>query len=245
MIDTFDFFQVFSLKSFGIFAIFSFVLFIFVVWSEGRRDGFNENKLFDLILTATLSSFLISRIFCVISVKFGAARGIEIAYCPNNLNFYAFLIAFLLCLTVFSKIWKWSLYRILDIFSLGFLVSISIIFLGYVSLQQKFFYLFFFSGALILFAIFSALRNKKLKSGDVFSIILLIVVLFSCIVRASVGLPFYVLLITLSCVVFCFRRGGLIGLYNIVKPLFTGKKAKSVVSADEAVSAASAEKEPK
>ena len=42
--------QNFTIHTFGIFILVGFLLLAFGVWSEGKKDGFSEEKLFDLLL---------------------------------------------------------------------------------------------------------------------------------------------------------------------------------------------------
>lgn len=105
---------------------------VFVVWYEGRKDGFSSDSILDL----TFSSVTISTVsFYLYSLLY---RNIKL-YHPNSivLSLDYELTVSLLCflsslipVLYFSKRWKWSKYRVLDIYSMAFSLFI---FLFYVA----------------------------------------------------------------------------------------------------------------
>jgi hypothetical protein len=197
-----------SIQTFGLFLLFGFVLLAFIVWKEGKNDGFDEERLFDLLLLSMLSAVLLSRAFYATNnVTSGRAFFEQIykVWLPGY-NLYGALFGLLIPLFVMCKRWKWSIYRILDIFSLGLSLSLAIIVLGFVGLQGKYEFLFAFSSWIFLFALLSKFRTSKIKSGYAFSLFLLLNALLSMIFFThNTSLTFYLVLVTLASAVFLFR----------------------------------------
>src|SRR3989344_2010720 len=200
--------QNFTIHTFGIFILVGFLLLAFGVWSEGKKDGFSEEKLFDLLLLTIFSAILFSRFFYALgtATTFEALVNKIYKVWEPGYSLTGALVGSLVPLYGFCKAWKWSFYRIIDIFSLGLSLALAVVFLGYVGLQGKFEFLFAFAGWIFLFAMLSSFRNSKIKSGYVFSIFLALTAALGFIFfRDRQYLIFYGLLVTLSFVVFLFR----------------------------------------
>ncbi|MBT6401740.1 hypothetical protein HN803_08050 [candidate division WWE3 bacterium] len=197
-----------SFHTYGIFILFGFLLFTFVIWSEGKKDGFNEEKLFDLILITIVSSILFSRAAGIWGTTTSAGEYFTKFYQVWNpgYNFLGAMFGFLFPIYVLTKVWKWSFYRIVDIFALGASLGFSVILLGFVGLQQRFEFLFGFAAWIFLYALIANIRNKKIKSGYGFSLFLLVNTLLGLVFfRDPSNLIFYVSLVTLATAVFIFR----------------------------------------
>lgn len=198
----------FSFNTFGIFVLLGFLLLAYVVWKEGKADGFGEEKLFDLLLVSLVSSILISRtIFAFYTSRdSGEFFGHIFKVWVPGFNPLGALVGFLVPVYTLCRSWKWSLYRILDIFALGASLSLSVIVLAYVGFQARFEFLFAFAFLVILFALLTKLRTQKIKSGYTFSLsVLSISTLDMVFFRENSNLIFYFLLVTLALVVFLFR----------------------------------------
>ncbi len=165
-----------EIHTFGLFLLMGLLLMAFVVWSEGKKDGFSEERLFDLMLVSLVSSVLFSRIgFAfnhVVSFKDFITHVYKI-WTPG-FSYLGGLIGFIIPMLILPRIWKWSVYRLLDIFALAFSLAFSVIVLAAVGMQSKFEYLFAFASWILLFAVLSKLRSIKVKSGVVFSLFLLL-----------------------------------------------------------------------
>jgi len=177
----------YTISTFGVFLFLGILLAAYGVWSEGRKDGFEETKMFDLFFLSVGTAILFSRSFFYLGI-YGALFGAG-----------AMILG--LC-----KIWKWSVYRVLDIFSLAAALGASIISLAFVALQRRFEFLFLFALWLFVYAIFTRLRNSKIKSGVIFSLFLALCIFVGVIFfRNAVNLLFYFLLVTLSLINLYFR----------------------------------------
>lgn len=191
----------YRIYAFGIFLFLGLIFSTFILWFEGKRDGFDEEKIFDMFLLAIFSSVVFSRIsyavlndFTFSSTYFHVTR----FWMPGFELFGAFL-GFMAPVFLLSGRWRWSNYRILDIYSLAISFGLSFVALGVVALQKDFSYLFVFSSYLIAFAFLSRFRNRKLKSGVVFSLFLFLNILIGVVFLGDrVQLLFYILLFTIG-----------------------------------------------
>ena len=200
----------FEISVLGIFVIISIIFMVFVLWIEGsNKDGFDSEKLFDLLIISSLFAFVFSRIFYAIFGGFPFTEIFKFIYefWREGHNIYGVVVGFLLSLYLFSKRWSWSIFRILDVFSLAISFGISIFVLSFVATQQKFEYLFAFAAWLGLYILLSKLRNRAIKSGQTFSAFLALNSVLGLIFFNDVFyLPLYVIFITLSMLVLIFRE---------------------------------------
>ena len=166
----------FTISTFGIFSLIAAILLFFVVWKEGREDGFDSEKLFDMFLISSFFGLLLSRVFFNFNHALSSEEFFSHIYkfWIPGFNPLGALIGFLGPVFIFSKLWNWSIYRLLDIFSLGTSISLSIVSLSYITLSLKYELLFAFSAWIMLFVLLTKVRNTKVKSGYSFSIFLVV-----------------------------------------------------------------------
>lgn len=198
----------FSINTFSIFFLIATLILFFVVWKEGREDGFDTEKLFDMFLVSMFFGVLLSRVLFAFNYALSAEEFFSHIYKFWVPGFSAVgaLIGFTAPVFIFSKIWNWSIYRLLDIFSLGASLSLAIISLSFITMDLRFELLFAFAAWVLLFVLLSKLRNIKIPSGYSFSIFLIASTALKIIFFRDIGnLNFVVALVTLSLVVFIFR----------------------------------------
>lgn len=198
-----------TVYTFGVFISIGFFISLFIVWQEGKKDGFDEEKIFDLFLLSGASAVVFSKIFFALSRHVVISK--IIAYMVKNwsqgFNIFGLSAGALLVLVLVPRAWKWSVFRILDIFSLAWALGLSVIVLGFVALQNEFGFLFVFAAWLLFYAILNRYRNRYLKSGYIFSIFLALnVVVGMTFFRQPEYLIFYLVLVTLSLATVVFRR---------------------------------------
>lgn len=199
----------YSINTFGLFLLLGYLLTAFAVWQEGSKDGFDEEKIFDLLIVSTLSAVLFSRLFYALSSGATFAEALTHTYrvWTPGMGILGGFIGLIAPIYLLCKRWKWSSYRIFDIFSLAWSLGLSIVMLGYVGLQQKFEFLFAFAAWLLTYTFLIKIRNSKIRSGAVFSIFLGVNVgLGAAFFRESRYLLFYLLLVTISAVNLYFRE---------------------------------------
>ncbi len=198
-----------NISTFGLFLLFGFFLVAFVAWQEGRKDGFDEERVFDILLVSTVSGLIFSRLFFALfsRASIGEALNHTLKFWTPGMDIYGALLGVFLPIYLLCKYWKWSIYRIFDIFSLAWSLGLAVVMLGYVGIQQRFQFLFAFASWLVIYGLLSKLRNSKIRSGGVFALFLLVNVLLGVIFfRDYKYLIFYTLLVTLTVVVLYFRE---------------------------------------
>lgn len=194
--------------TFGVFLVLGLLFSIFVIWYEGRKDGFDEDKFFDLFVISSLSGLFLGRIFFVFRNNYIFEAGLIhiIKFWTDGIDPVGVFIGVFIPLFIFSRYWKWSIYRLLDIYALSMSLGFSIVLLGYVGLQRRFEFLVAFALWLLLYALLSKYRNVKLKSGVAFSIFLIANVLLGVLFfRSLFQLIFYGLLVIFSMLNLFFR----------------------------------------
>ncbi|MBI2414789.1 prolipoprotein diacylglyceryl transferase [candidate division WWE3 bacterium] len=197
-----------SINSFGIFLFFGFLLLAFTVWSEGKKDGFDEERLFDMLLVSSFISILFSRTFFALdhSVTAGAFFLQIVRVWTPGFNLLGALIGFILPIFLFCRSWNWSFYHIIDIFSMGLALAFSAVALGYIGLQAKFNFLFGFAAWIFVYALLARLRTTKLRSGYGFCLFTVLnTALGIYFFGVKDNLIFYCVLVTLGFIVFGFR----------------------------------------
>lgn len=159
------------------------ILFIFYSWYRGKKDGFDMEKLFDILLFSLalgLGGFFVFykiyeslRLYNPLSFLLGPTIDISLIFFSLSL--------FLSSVYIMSRIKKWSIYRLYDLIFMSFVISISIsgllfgIYLRNISLG------ILTAILLIVFNIFISLKDRYIPSGY-----------FACCVLVFIGLGFYI-----------------------------------------------------
>jgi DnaK suppressor protein len=185
-----DVFQ-FQVSVWWIFLAVGYVVAAYVFWWEGVREGFDQLKLFDLIFLTLLLSFL--------------------ALVVDGL-----LVVSLIILAVFfvSQLWKWSTFRILDIFSIAALAGFIPVLVGISVIAGNYLLILAAVPVLLLQKFLLKARNARLKSGYTFSLVLLIGIFISTFIYAEIRhLIFYIFLFSISLINLYLRERK-----NMIKP---------------------------
>lgn len=199
----------YNINASGIFFVVAFFLLSFVVWDESKRNGFAEEKSFDLLLISTLSGILFGRIFFAILNGAGTKDTFLhlIKLWTSGIDIFGYFFGVLLAVFILTRRWKWSIYRILDIYSLSYSLGAAILTLSFVGLQKRFEFLFLFSGYIMIFALLSKFKKALFRSGTIFSAFLLLNVVIGAIFYRDIRhLIFYIILVTLSLVNIYYRN---------------------------------------
>lgn len=181
---------------------------MFVYWYEAQRDGFDEESALDLFLICVFSGVVISRFtYGVVETMHPRDLLLHILkFWQGGFNVIGLVLGLIFPIILFAKSWKWSLYRITDIFVLSLSLGSSLLLFGLFLVYGITSYLVFSIIYLFVFIALYYLRYK-IKSGMVFSLFLLTnVVLGVTLWRDLMHLIFYVLLITISLVNLILRE---------------------------------------
>lgn len=202
-----------------IFAFFGFISFYFY-WTQGKKDGFNKEKLgdlfFSILILTVLATFGYSyylRFYPVTSVSvfhFGIG-----SYILANIGLIYFL----------TKKWRWSIFRIFDLFSLFYFSLV-------VSYLVSKIVVYGFTGYAIHLVLFSFLylymfikRNETLSGFTFSAFLLMCVVILQLTLGGTSYLIFYISLITISIVNIVYR-----GRKSMFKSNFSSEFLKKLKS---------------
>jgi len=218
-------------------SIMAVICWCFVLWSEGKKDGFNTEKFFDLIFSSMLLS----------GVSFYGLRlfigWLEIFYPSNFLlipdrEMFFSVVVFLISLIpilLFSRKWKWSAFRILDIYSLAFSLLLLFLSFGKFLIYGQKEYLVLFLLLLSLYLIVLRYRGYKFLSGAVFSIFIFFIALFPLVFLKKSGyLLFSGILVTIG-MLNLYLRGKKTMSKSIIPEQFIEGLRKKLVSKEKSL----------
>ena len=190
-----------KIASLLVIALLGLLYWIFIVWYEGRKDGFESDKILDLALSSILIGFLFFYIYNLIYKQ-------QSIYNPNSFilkfdyELTSGLLSFLgslVPLMFFSKKWNWSKYRLLDIYAMAYSLFIFLFSLGRFLVYLDLIFLLLALLILLLYLWVLRFRGYKYASGVMFSLFMLFLIAFGYVfLRKSGYLLIYGLLFILS-----------------------------------------------
>lgn len=198
-----------SEQGFAIRIALSLILSLFVVWKEGRKDGFSQERLFDNYLLTLLVASLFSRIFYGLQSRFlfpVLVKHVFYFWTPG-FSPEGFIVGFIVGAIGLSFLYKWSIYRILDIYSLALSLGGAFIILALLE-QVKFTSPLLLVAALLgFYFVFSYLRLRRIFSGLIFALFLILIVLLLNLFPESQnrGLLFNLGLVTIGTIILISR----------------------------------------
>lgn len=181
---------------------------VFIVWYEGRKDGFESDKVLDLAAASIITGLLFFYLYNLLyqhRVIYNPASPIL----KPDYGLIAGLLAFigsLLPVLILSNRWSWSKYRLLDIYAMAYSLFIFLFGLGrfLIYLDIKFLGL----SALILpfYMLILRYRGYKYPSGVMFSFFTVFLGVFGiAALRKNGYLPIYGILFALGVANLFFR----------------------------------------
>lgn len=189
-------------------AALSLLYWIFIVWYEGRKDGFESDKVLDLAAASIINGFLLFYVYSLLYKH-------RVIYNPASIIFKfdyelgAGLLAFigsLLPVIVLSKKWSWSKYRLFDIYAMAYSLFIFLFSLGRYAVNSDTTFLILAALILPFYLLVLRFRGYRYPSGVMFSLFTLFLVVFGVLMLKRNGyLPIYGTLLTLSVVNLFFR----------------------------------------
>lgn len=114
-----------QIRSFGVFLVLAFLLGTFIVWKEGQRQGYNEEKLLDLSVTTIITGFLGARLYFVLTNLdyYSTRTGSIYKFWEGGLSFHGALIGGLIGFWWFTRRNKWPFLQVADFSSLAVLLG--------------------------------------------------------------------------------------------------------------------------
>lgn len=106
-----------TVYSFGFFLVLAYFLATFILWREGKRQGYNAEKLLDLSVISLVTALIGGRIYYVVlnwNIFVEQPTNI-LAFWQGGFAFHGSLLAVLLVGMYFIHKWKWSFFQIADI----------------------------------------------------------------------------------------------------------------------------------
>lgn len=194
--------------TYGIFALLAIMLSSYVIWREARKEGFDEEQIFDMILVVLLGSVFIGRLIYALSslhsikdiflhVVMFWTLGIDI----TGMVVGALVVGFMWC-----RHNKWSLYRIMDIFAMGFSLGIPVFLLSFVFIKGRYDFLVAFGILVFVHLLVRKLRSRGVVFGSLFGVFLMTYAAFIALLFPDKkSLIFYSFLFTLGLVVLVYR----------------------------------------
>lgn len=121
-----------TVYSYGFFLAFAYLAATYVFWKEGKKQGYQEEKLLDFSIIALVAALIGGRILYVFInfEQFSRQFSRIIFFWEGGFAYYGSLILVFLAGTYFVRKWRWSFLQIADIGALSVLVAIIIAKIG-------------------------------------------------------------------------------------------------------------------
>lgn len=198
----------FSFSTFGIFIVLALLLGAYVIWSRGVGDGFDSNTIIDSILISSVLALFFGRL---IYASYSFTKFKEVLFHIFNfsnpgIDLVSAFFVFIFTILTITKIKKYSLYRMLDNFVLGGLISISIYFFSLALLYSNTKTIFYSSVLFFVFIFLYAFKKSNYVSGIISSVALIFLGSLIFVSRGDFfALIFSLFLITLG-IAILFKR---------------------------------------
>src|SRR3989344_4656347 len=121
-----------TVYSLGVFLVTAYLLATFIFWKEGKKQGYQEEKLLDLSLISLVSAFMGGRLLFVLthSELFRGNLSSIFAFWEGGLTFYGALSGVLIASYLTCRKWKWPLLQIADFGALSALAAYILVKIG-------------------------------------------------------------------------------------------------------------------
>ena len=121
-----------TIYSWGFFLAASFLLATFILWREGKRQGYNEERLLDLSIICLLSALIGGRAFYILqNINLFKGDSASILYFwQGGFVYYGALLGVIIAAAYFIRAWKWSFFQIADIGALATNAALVLIKIG-------------------------------------------------------------------------------------------------------------------
>ena len=110
-----------TIYSFGFFLTLGYLVAAFVLWREGKRQGYNEERLLDLSVISLVVALVGARAYFVLLHLnlFTEDPLSALAFWQGGFAYHGSLVAVLAVGVYFVRRWKWSFFQIADIGALA------------------------------------------------------------------------------------------------------------------------------
>jgi len=117
-----------TIYSFGFFLTLAYLAATFILWREGKRQGYQEEKLLDLSVVSLIAAIIGGRInFVLLNWSlFQDEPATSLFFWQGGFAYYGALVAVLLVGCFLIRAWKWSFFQVADIAAIA--ASIALVF---------------------------------------------------------------------------------------------------------------------
>lgn len=197
-----------QVPSMTVFLAAAFVYFFFVVWYEGRKDGFDTENLFNIFFVSLISSGALSYLlwrylnWSAIYAYNSPLLKIE----TNLFTMAAFYLCSLLIAILYARRLKWSYFKVTDIYALAVSFVVFFYALGNLLVLGHTKYILMIALILILNKVVLSYRSYKFSSGISFGLLNSLLGLYLMFFYQVMGhLLVGILLVTISFVILYLR----------------------------------------
>ncbi len=205
------------------------IYWIFIIWYEGRKDGFGNERILDLAFSSLILSgavyFLLSYVLEYLAIFYPKS---SILFFDSELLISGVcFLASLLPILIFSALWKWSGFRLLDIYAIAYSQLLIVISIGKLVIYQDINFLYLIFLIIILYLEVLRFRGYRYNSGVIFSIFLLFLTACGLLFfRRNGYLLFYGFLVTISMLNLILRRKKSMYRRNLPADLINALKSR-------------------
>ena len=165
-----------NIPTISIFIALSILTFIYLCWIESKKEGFDQDKVFDIVFLVLLTGLLIFKIDTLLVITL------------------AMVMVYILV-----NYWKWSVFRVMDILSISASAALVPFLFGLIIVHKRVDFIIPILINLILVIYLGRVRNLRFRSGYIFSVFLVVGAGVSAFYyRELKHLLFYVFLIMIS-----------------------------------------------
>lgn len=114
-----------QIRSFGVFLVLAFLLGTFILWREGQKQGYNEEKLLDMAVVSIFSGFIGARVYYVLTnwVYYSGRLSDAFKFWEGGLAFHGALLGGGIGVWWFTRRNKWPFLQVADFASLAVLLG--------------------------------------------------------------------------------------------------------------------------
>lgn len=115
-----------QIRTYGFILVLSFLVGTFILWREGQKQGYNEDKLLDLSLTLIISGFVGSRIYYVVTNwgYYSTRMSQILQFWQGGLSLHGAIIGGVIALWWFCRKNKWPFLQVADFVTLGTMLGL-------------------------------------------------------------------------------------------------------------------------
>lgn len=174
-----SFIDIFGLRigTSGLFFLLSLLFASYVIWREAKTEGFNEEQVFDAIVVVISGGLFMGRVVYGLENLFRLDLALRhaLSFWVPGLNVIGAVCGGFLIGYIWVKKNNWSIYRIVDIFSLGFTFALPVFLVSEVLIKANYSIVILCGFLILLHAALLTLRRKNFVFGGIFSLTLMLV----------------------------------------------------------------------